>query len=363
MRYWLFVTSSISVCIFFACTQLYAAEKKEADKSQKSEPPNLVVLHAVPVFQSGQYIARVDAGKLNAGSEFNVRVEIESPSNEPISFKAINPICACFDARVSSMSLSPNEVITLDFRASVPRKTQRVNAAWGIFLEPDTETGLGGIHINVGFEVAGLLSFDDKRLVLEASSREVDAEFNLPMMLTMPVESGNVMVHLPESLKSVKTKVLTKDGKNYLNLIVPYKLLETTYVSGEISCMDSTTGMEDTIYCVIKAESPAAIYPSILRGIFADDGSATVSAMVRVGPSKRSDADENKHSSLIDATFNNMLLPLELTTISETCFRATVKLAAPVIDSMKNSGGPEIHWTIRSKEDTHELRSVVSFVD
>jgi len=354
--------------VFLTCVPLFGLQvqaENDVGESGKSEPPQLLEFSVLPVFRAGQYSAEIDAGVLNVGTNYRIRVSIRNPSNEDMAFRGIKPGCACFDVKASSMLLQANKAITLDFTAPVPKKMAIPNASWQIRMEPDTESDFGGIGVIVRYEVAGLLSFLDKRVVLESSLRDDMAEFHLPLILTKPVEVANLLVNLPESFQGIEATVLTKDEKHFLNLKVPHELLKAKYVSGEISCMDSTTGIEDVVYCVIKGESPAAIYPGILRGRVTESGSAVISAMVRLAITINRDATGKDSSTsmgaIIDATFDNKPLQLDLTKISESTFRVSVKLPTSVVDAMKKSKRPEINWTIRTKEETCELRSTISF--
>ncbi len=366
----LIVLSLLSVSLLGASR---ADENKGEDtKNAEAELP-ILNLSGTPSFRAGQYLLVIDAGTLNVDTKYRVHVAIENPYTETMVLRGVDTSCSCIDAKVSSLVINQGDEVFVEFTAPVAEKMKRPDAQWRVRLAPKAKPDFNGISVVVRYNVAGLMGFLDKRIVLETTRRNSVNEFELPMILTKPVQAKNILVHIPESLSSVKAEVLSNDQKHFLRVQVSGDALKAKYAAGEIECMDELTGIEDKVYCVFRKSDGVSVYPAVLRSVNRNDENegSVISAIIRIDtatPSLSKNGNDKQDSEertplpniVVDAKLNNHPLKIKTTRISRSALRVKVNLSKDEVALMRTLKKPRIQWGVRTTEGAFKLNSVVS---
>lgn len=338
---------------------------READEDELTLIQKTVVPESIKGLSWG---ATIDLGTLVSGKKYRIHLDVTNPSGSVMSFSKLTKNCSCFDAQVSGLVLEPGQALSVELTAPVPTKLGRSDSHWYFMLEPTPGSTSGGIYVRMNYAIAGVMEFLQRRVVCESLAASGNEHFLIPMLITPPVEAKHLHFYFPNDLSVLKGDAVTKDGKQFLQITVDSGKVKSRYLAGEIGCLDTLTGREDVIYCVLKKSEGASVHPGILRVVIPDDtvGDAYATALVRVVVGTNEDREgsgselESKGDVLIDALFGDDLLTLSVDRLSASTFRAKIALPEAAVKAIGNAPSPKIRWVIRTNDLSYEVISRLS---
>jgi hypothetical protein len=346
-------------------------------QSASAEEPELIRRTVLPESIIGQaWGSVVDLGTLTTGKTYRIELDIQNPSGALMRFEKLGKSCTCynatasFEAKASSLVLEPGGVIAVEMTARIPSKMGRDDGYLRVELNTAPGT-LGNMYVRMNYKIAGLLEFLEQRVVRESRVNAGKEYFQVPLLLTAPVEAKNLYFHFPGELAGLTGDVILKDGKHFLQITVDTQTVKSRYISGEIGCVDTLTTREDSVYCVIKKSNGVNVHPATLRAVVPEDTSkgGYAIAMLVVVPSASNDktgpgsVSDQRSDVLIDALFGDEPLELEVDRLSDSTFRAKVSLPEAVMSKIAKTSRPEIRWMVRTSQSNHEIISKVAIQD
>lgn len=338
---------------------------READDDEVTLIQKTVVPESIKGLSWG---ATIDLGTLVSGKKYRIHLDLKNPSGSVMRFSRLTKNLSSLDAHVSGLVLEPGQSLSVEITAPVPTKLGRPDSHWYFSLEPAPGSASGGIYVRMNYAIAGVLEFLQRHVVFESIAATGKEHFLIPMLITPPVEAKHLQFKFPNDLSVLTGDAVTKDGKQFLQITVDTGKVKSRYLAGQIGCLDTLSGREDVIYCVLKKSTDASVHPEILRVVIPDDtvGKAYATALIRVGV----DTDEEKKSFrsgleskqdvLIDALIGDDLLPLSVERLSASTFRVKVALSEAVVKAIRNDPSRKIRWVINTNDLSHEVVSPLS---
>jgi hypothetical protein len=345
--------------VFFSANQGLG---REPDEDELTLIQKTVVPESIRGLSWG---ATIDLGTLVSGKKYRIQLDVTNPSESVMSFSKLTKNLSSFDAHVSGLVLEPGQALSVEITAPVPTKLGRSDSHWYFRLEPAPGSASGGIYVRMNFAIAGVLEFLQRRVVFESLAVTGKEHFLIPMLITPPVEAKHLQFKFPNDLSVLTGDAVTKDGKQFLQITVDPGKVKSRYLAGQIGCLDTLSGREDVIYCVLKKSTGASVHPEILRVVIPDDtvGKAYATALVRVAFGTNEDKKgfgselESEGDVLIDALFGDDLLPCSVDRLSASTFRVKIALSEAVVKSIENAPSPKIRWVIKTKDLSYEVIS------
>ncbi|TWT89454.1 hypothetical protein [Stieleria varia] len=326
--------------------------------SKDAEEAETLEFTATPEYRSGQYLIDLDAGQLNRNKKYRIKLTIHNATNNNLEFKGVKTSCSCFGADVSALKLDAGSDLLLEFTAPVEKQMKKPSAFWVVFLESSKPSGLEGIQVKVSYNIGGILTFKDARVVLDVDPEKKKNFFTLPLLVTAPVAAENLTTHVAESLGDIKVAIVKKDGSVYLELEVDETKMAGSQQSGEISCIDTLTGIETVCFCVMKRVLPVSVYPGILRARATSDIAFEVTALIRINSEKAE--HDGKFDAIVDASFGGKTLRPQVQILSPGVLRVRLTIAKQNLGSLEQ-GQRLVHWNIKTKDGAYEVSSPIHF--
>jgi hypothetical protein len=337
----------------------------EADKDELPLIEKAVVPESIKGLSWG---ATIDLGSLDSGKKYRIRLDVTNPSGSVMSFSKLTKNSSSFDAEVSGLVLKPGQALSIELTATVPTKLGRSDSNWYFMLEPTPGSTSGGIYVRLNYAIAGVMEFLQRRVVYELLAKDGKEHFLIPMLITPPIDPKHLYFTFPNDWSALKGDTVTKDGKHFLQITVDPASLKSRYLAGEIGCLDTLTGREDVVYCVLKKSNDTSVHPEILRVVVPDEtvDYSYVTALIRVtsdttDDKKYSESElESKRPVVIDALLGDDLLPLSVNRLSASTFRVKISLSEALVKAIKNAPSPQIRWVIKTHDLSYEVISRLS---
>jgi len=370
MKYALALMSTAAVLLpSFESFAQQGIDTGRPEQEGEGSQAKLVEIHTTVALESVfgiNWSGVADLGTVVSGEKYRIKIEIKNPTNGEMRFKGLTKNCSCFDSKLSSLVLPPEGSVFVELSAPVPLKLGKKEAAWRFSLDRATMSD-ANVMVRLDYSIAGLLEFLERRVVCESVASAGEEHFLVPLLFTKPVEAENLHFHFPESLGGVDGSVVEKDGKHYLQLTVNGSTLKTRYLAGEIGCVDTLTGREDSLYCVIQRSDGVSVHPGILRVVERDAPSqgGDSTAMIRIAarlPEMGGGANEQEKSigdSIVEAWLGDELLVVKIERLSASSLRARIEFSDEQIVELKKAKRPEVRWNIRVNQAVFDVVSRV----
>ncbi len=271
----------------------YAACPVMAMPEDKSEP---IVTRVLIEERGPALVANADLGALEAGKTVQVTLRLVNESDFSFPVLRMQTTCNCVRVASEGSEIPARGSLDLALSIEVPRnsKTPEETLSFSIFYG---ESGMEGIEVSVNYGIAGLVSF--KNVLSHHTTAPIGAKshtFRIPVLVTKPVELGQIEFSKADSLKDLKVAPKENQAAQWLDCTLPIDPTRSESLIGRVWMKHPTSGELSEINLVIEINQPCTVAPSILRfkKTDAEQESYEASAILRIVSTAASKPSENQ---------------------------------------------------------------------
>ena len=244
--------------LWFSC----AACPVMAMPEEKSEP---IVKRALIEERGPTLVANADLGALQAGKTVEITLRLVNDSDFSFPVLRVQTTCNCVRVISGGAEIPARGSLDLALSVDVPRnsKTPQEILSFTIFYG---ESGSEGIEVYVTYDIAGLVSF--KNVLTHHTTASIGAKshtFRIPVLVTKPVELGQIEISQADSLKDLKVALKESEAAQWLDCTLAIDPTRSKSLIGRVWMRHPTSGELSEITLVIEIDQPCTIAPSILR--------------------------------------------------------------------------------------------------
>ncbi len=301
----------------------------------------------------GNYVATLDLGKLEVGVQHQFLVEIENPSSSRVSLKHPAVACGCLKVEPLEPEIPPGKTARVLCTLEVPKVSRSETLQQQVrFHEQEGVAKIGELRMILRYSLAGMLHFPTRQAVLQLSSKDGMAQFQIPLLITEPLKVENVSVKVNQANGLRKATVRKTDKGAEVVIVLNQSSISDAGFVGEIHCEDSVTKRSDRIPLIVEQASGLAAFPALITFSKQGDGRYAGNILLRSGEFGSAGQDKLQPwivNAAVDLVGNEHPLQTESKNLSASACRATISMTeAAVLDLRKQDSPVRITISVKS---------------
>lgn len=216
--------------------------------------------------EPGEYGYRAvgQAGALQAGKRYLLKLEVENPFDHDIEFTTVSPGCSCTDFDFDAQVFKAGVVTKGSLVYITPNFSSKGKLLIGLsLLNRGTSPKHVAATVTIHGELKGVIDFGRANHNFEVTSDRM--EFEIPVFFTAPVASADLTVSSSQPLRDVVTKIEPVDENNaIIRFMVPKIALPDSGISGLVSLRHEPTKTSREISVTFYPQLPIVFRPTFL---------------------------------------------------------------------------------------------------
>ena len=301
------------------------------------------------------YLSKMDLGSFPVGATVRVKATLKNPFEEPIKFSGVSNKCKCKKFKMQNTKVEPGGSSLIEFDIKVPPRYKSKKVETAITL---VEKGIAVVRLDIFYALDGLLAFDGFMNVIRIEDvSKTEHRFEIPLLLTPPVDWRKIEVSKSRSLRDVEAEVVNDDGGPTLVAKIPISILKRGNARGELQISYPEGGQKDSYLLSIKDARVHEISPSVLNFKKNVGGGYKATAIVKVA-GFGSEQDEKSIAATISCHLNDQEVNMQTKKLSGLTYKVTLR---PNAEELEANSSSQIRWEIFNGQTTSSLTTAFVF--
>lgn len=207
-------------------------------------------------------LATFDLGELEPGAVGKLSLTVVNPSPYSLSFDEISTGCKCREATASAKTIEGNGgAIVLSVRLETPTTAKSPSIVQRLQLEGKTPEQY--VEIELRYRLRGFLCFPESRWLAVAKSNASVVEFDLPLVMSVPVLMKNISLSHSDQLKTMRSRLVSEGDKTFVRCAMDVDDIQPPGLMGRVTVAESITKRSAEIIMSIRIQQPDDIAPEI----------------------------------------------------------------------------------------------------
>lgn len=296
------------------------------------------------------YFAKIDLGKVPAGSNATVDLKIKNPFDHQIKFTGASKACKCSNFQPEHTYFGANEELSARVRLKLPaRRNSRKSQTSMVIVNNDAPI----VELFFDYELEGLLAFTELLGIVGFDSDNQTKVYEVPFLATAPVDMTKLEIKSTENLNSCKFEILKQDERGVMQITIADSILTKSKIRGEVTIQEQGTKRLDTFFLTIKNDKLAEISPDVMT-FKKVDGNLVATATLKM--SKSIVDDEALKKIQMHCHFGDTKIETQLKRISDKLISVVLN-AGVELGSKGAAKNTSLQWKVVQDDATTSLET------
>jgi len=240
--------------------------QQKKGEGQPSEPDQTIALRLMldQAEQSAyRFVAKGDIGKIRAGTNVLLNIELFNPFDEDINFSEIVMSCACTELTFPDKIFKAKSATVGKLRYHAPLFSRRGQLSLSLSVTDSNSATKTVALVSLTGTLSGVVDIGQNTRTYEVSNAQ--EEFTFPVYFTDPVTADQLSIRKSDDLRDV---VATFDpigpGEAVVRLQIAKSMVKDSGISGEISIVHERTEKPVAVLVTFTPRLPFRLSPSFL---------------------------------------------------------------------------------------------------
>ena len=313
----------------------------------------------VKALVNGSYSLTVDVGVLPSGAKGSLVLRLINQDELNFPVKDVIASCSCATGTLSVDDIKPVSSAELMLIINTPRTSKTIESSVLVKINSKTHESRN-ISVVVRYQLGELMCFVDEMVVKELAPGEGRLVFNVPFLLTKPLQSADVFLLFSPATPGVFASLTEIEGECFVRVEV-----DPIAVVGEgtrltLGAQIPDRGLYDELIVSLARHREVEISPRTLHFRRVDE-KITAQCILRVnGIAGNNPIDISLPS--VEATIDGQLLSVQTTKLGNGVF--LIKLSEKESQAIQQLGRDDeqsIQWRILTSSKAFDIRSKAKY--
>ena len=261
-----------------------ALQEAAPPKSKPEHDEAAVVKLILESPEPGEYGYRAvgQAGALQAGKRYLLKLEVENPFENDVEFSTVNTGCSCTDFEFKTQVFKAGAITKGTLVYITPNFASKGELTIGFSL---MNQGITPKHVaarvTIHAELKGVIDFGRAYHNFEVTNDRM--EFEIPVFFTAPVTSADLTVSTSQPLRDVVAKIESIDDNNAsIRFMIPKIALSDSGISGLVTLRHEPTKTSREISVTFYPRLPVVFRPTFLTFRKSANGDFVATALIQI---------------------------------------------------------------------------------
>lgn len=289
-----------------------SAATKQPNESN-THPPTVVsaMLHSSP---ANGFECVVNLGEFEPGDQREFRLKLQSSGNFNIAFDDLVSNCGCVKPMAKEGEIKTGTTFALGLKLEVPSSPTQITSASYIRA---TLGGMPQFTLIFKYTLKHAIIFPASMAVYELSSQKSPYVFSIPFKHNHDLSKDVILIDWSNNVRQFMNSSVELSNDRFRFSLDPSNLSLPTSALLTVTC--GTNPFQCSIPVVFNKVNPVSVRPSIIRVVASQEKSANGVGVVII----RYNGNTNDKTSMsLQATFHGSVLPVELSKVNESVWKA-----------------------------------------